>query len=76
MQEARNALQEVLPDLDQYLREKSIEVIGHEWFLNGGESSLATLIVGTPTDILEISLEQMLFAGATIPDNQTRACLC
>src|SRR6266849_3410451 len=36
MQEARNALQEVLPDLNQYVCEKSIEVAGHDWFLNGG----------------------------------------
>src|SRR5229473_703232 len=36
MQEARNALQEVLPDLNQYVCEKSIEFAGHDWFLNGG----------------------------------------
>ena len=36
MQEARNALQEVLPDLDQYMSEKSIEFAGHDWFLDGG----------------------------------------
>ncbi|HEV2828392.1 MAG TPA: MEDS domain-containing protein [Pyrinomonadaceae bacterium] len=36
MQEARNALQEVLPDLDRYMGEKSIEFAGHDWFLNGG----------------------------------------
>src|SRR5260370_25721618 len=35
-QEARNALQEVLPDLDRYMGEKSIEFAGHDWFLNGG----------------------------------------
>src|SRR6266849_582537 len=35
MQEARNALQAVLPDLHRYMAEKSIEVIGHDWFLNG-----------------------------------------
>ncbi len=31
-QEARNALQEVLPDLDRYMGEKSIEFAGHDWF--------------------------------------------
>jgi PAS domain S-box-containing protein len=36
MQEARNALQEVLPDLDQHMGKKSIEFAGHDWFLNGG----------------------------------------
>jgi hypothetical protein len=36
MQEASNALQEVLPDLHRYMAEKSIELIGHDWFLNGG----------------------------------------
>ncbi len=36
MQEARKALQEVLPDLDLYVGEKSIEFAGHDWFLNGG----------------------------------------
>jgi len=36
MQEARNALQEVVPDLDRHITEKSIEVAGHDWFLNGG----------------------------------------
>ena len=35
MQEARNALQEVLPELDRYVGEKSIEFAGHDWFLNG-----------------------------------------
>ena len=34
--EARNAFQEVLPDLDRYLGEKSIEFAGHDWFLVGG----------------------------------------
>ncbi len=36
MQEARNALHQVLPDLDQYIGQKSIEFVGHDWFLNGG----------------------------------------
>src|SRR5216683_2022091 len=36
MQEASNALQAVLPDLDRHITEKSIEVAGHDWFLNGG----------------------------------------
>src|SRR5258707_8843930 len=36
MQEASNALQAVLPDLHRYMAEESIEVIGHDWFLNGG----------------------------------------
>src|SRR5258708_3331969 len=36
MQEARKALQEVLPDVDVYVGEKSIEFAGHDWFLNGG----------------------------------------
>ena len=36
-QEARNALQKVLPDLDRYVAERSLEVVGHDaWFLNGG----------------------------------------
>ena len=35
-QEARNALQGALPDLDQYVGEKSIEFAGHDWFLDGG----------------------------------------
>jgi PAS domain S-box-containing protein len=34
--EARNAFQEVLPDLDQYLGQKSIEFAGHDWFLVEG----------------------------------------
>src|SRR5882724_11370933 len=34
--EASNALQEVLPDLDRDIGEKSIEFAGHDWFLNGG----------------------------------------
>ena len=35
--EARNALQEALPDFDRYVAERSIEFIGHDaWFLNGG----------------------------------------
>src|SRR5260370_34274374 len=36
MQEARNALQEVLPDLDRHITDKSLEVAGHDWFLVGG----------------------------------------
>ena len=36
MQEASNALQAVLPDLDRHITEKSIEVAGHDWFLDGG----------------------------------------
>jgi PAS domain S-box-containing protein len=36
MPEARNALQEALPDLDRYVGEKSIEFAGHDWFLDGG----------------------------------------
>ncbi len=36
MQEARNALQEVLPDLDRHTTDKSLEVAGHNWFLVGG----------------------------------------
>lgn len=36
MQEARSALQEVLPDVDRYVNKKSIEFAGHDWFLNGG----------------------------------------
>jgi PAS domain S-box-containing protein len=37
MQEARNALHEILPDLDRHIAEKSIELVGHDdWFLNGG----------------------------------------
>src|SRR6266849_11152646 len=36
MQEASNALQAVLSDLHRYMAEKSIEVAGHDWFLNGG----------------------------------------
>jgi len=36
MQEARNELQEVLPDLDQHMGKKSIEFAGHDWFLNEG----------------------------------------
>ena len=36
-QEARNALQKVLPDLDRYVAERSLEVVDHDaWFLNGG----------------------------------------
>jgi PAS domain S-box-containing protein len=35
--QARNALQEALPDFDRYVAERSIEVVGHDaWFLNGG----------------------------------------
>ena len=35
--EARNALQEALPDLDRYVAERSLEVVDHDdWFLNGG----------------------------------------
>jgi len=35
-QEARNALQADLPNLDQYVADRSIQVVGHdEWFLNG-----------------------------------------
>lgn len=36
MQQARNALQEVLPDLDRHITDKNIEVAGHDWFFNGG----------------------------------------
>jgi two-component system sensor histidine kinase UhpB len=37
VQEARNALQEVMPDLERYVAERSIEVVGHDdWFLNEG----------------------------------------
>jgi len=36
MQEARNALQEVLPDLDRHITDKSLEVAGHNGFLVGG----------------------------------------
>lgn len=36
IQEAENALRAVLPDLDKYIAEKSIEFVGHEWFLKGG----------------------------------------
>src|ERR1043166_4041581 len=35
MQEARNALQTVVPDLDRYVDQKSIEFAGHDWFLVG-----------------------------------------
>jgi PAS domain S-box-containing protein len=36
-QEARNALQKVLPDLDRYVADRSLEIVGHDdWFLNGG----------------------------------------
>src|ERR1043166_5728481 len=37
MEEATNALQRVLPDLDRYVAKRSIEFVGHDaWFLNGG----------------------------------------
>jgi PAS domain S-box-containing protein len=37
VQEAINALQEVMPDLDRHIAERSIEIVGHDdWFLNGG----------------------------------------
>src|SRR5882724_9898102 len=36
VQEATSALRNALPDLDRYLAERSIEVVGHEeWFLSG-----------------------------------------
>ena len=36
VEEATSALRTALPDLDRYMADKSIEVIGHaEWFLNG-----------------------------------------
>ncbi|MFL6210409.1 MAG: MEDS domain-containing protein [Pyrinomonadaceae bacterium] len=40
-QEATSALRNALPDLDRYVTERSIEVVGHdEWFLNGGTFAL------------------------------------
>lgn len=36
MPEARNALLAVLPNLDRYIAKKSLEFVGHDWFLNGG----------------------------------------
>jgi PAS domain S-box-containing protein len=36
MQEARNELQEVFPELDQHMGKKSIEFADHDWFLNEG----------------------------------------
>src|SRR6266849_390048 len=36
VQEATSALRDALPDLDRYVAERSIEVVGHEdWFLSG-----------------------------------------
>src|SRR6266446_6024311 len=36
VEEATSALRNVLPDLDRYMAERSIEVVGHEdWFLSG-----------------------------------------
>src|SRR5229473_2971996 len=36
VQEAMSALRDALPDLDRYVAERSIEVVGHEdWFLSG-----------------------------------------
>jgi PAS domain S-box-containing protein len=35
--EARSALQAVVPDLDRHIVDRSIEIVGHDdWFLNGG----------------------------------------
>jgi len=35
--EARSALQAVVPDLDRYIVDRSIEIVGHDdWFLDGG----------------------------------------
>ncbi len=37
VEEAKSALRKALPDLDRYLAERSIELVGHdEWFLKGG----------------------------------------
>jgi hypothetical protein len=37
-EEAQNALREVVPDLDRYLTERSIEIFSHdEWYLQGDE---------------------------------------
>jgi signal transduction histidine kinase len=36
VQEATSALRNALPDLDRYVAERSIEIVGHDdWFLNG-----------------------------------------
>jgi signal transduction histidine kinase len=41
VQEATSALRNALPDLDRYVAERSIEVVGHgEWFLDGGTFAL------------------------------------
>src|SRR5258706_5152083 len=41
VQEATSALRNALPDLDRYVADRSIEVVGHEdWFLNGNAFDL------------------------------------
>ncbi len=44
-EEARWALRQVVPDLDRYLSERSIELLSHdEWFLEGGTLDLHRII--------------------------------
>jgi signal transduction histidine kinase len=45
--EARQALAQVVPDLERYLREESIEIISaRDWYLHDGEFDLARVLQG------------------------------
>jgi MEDS: MEthanogen/methylotroph, DcmR Sensory domain len=46
-QDARQALERIIPDLDRYLADQSIEIVAaREWYLQGGTFDLNRVISG------------------------------
>src|SRR5262245_56658792 len=51
-EEARRALQQVVPDLDRYLAERSIEMLPYDaWYRTGGAIDLHSVIHGLQTKL-------------------------